>query len=49
MPQTNGKAHSSIFVYENDTFDPEAFKEACVAKYGLIPQYDWAMRTFGGA
>lgn len=48
MPQTNGNANSSIFTVDDDIFDPVQFTADCQAKYNLTPEYDWALKTFGG-
>ena len=48
MPQGNGLANSSIFVTEDDVFDYAKYTESCQTKYGLTPDYGWALRTFGG-
>jgi hypothetical protein len=48
MPQGNGLANSSIFVTEDDLFNYTAYTNSCQEKYGLTPDYGWALRTFGG-
>merc|ERR1711865_460493 len=48
MPQGMGLADTSIFIIEDDLFNETAYTAECRAKYNLTPDYDWAMRTFGG-
>lgn len=48
MPQGNGLKNTSIFVTEDDIFDYDNYTKKCQERFNLTPDYDWALRTFGG-
>ena len=48
MPQGNGLKNTSIFVTEDDVFDYDGYTKKCQERFNLTPDYEWALRTFGG-
>lgn len=43
MPTSMGLANSSMFVGKDTAFDYDKWTSDCESKYGITPQYDWAL------